>query len=40
MFHNLPRDVSGDAEDRRFERASFEQFRNALVPEIVKAESL
>jgi len=35
MFHNLPRDVSGDAEDRRFE-----QFRNALVPEIVKAESL
>jgi len=40
VFHHLPRNVSGNAQDRSLGRTSFEQFRNALMPEIVKPESL
>jgi hypothetical protein len=36
VFHHLPRDVSSDAQYCGLWRTAFEQFRNALMPEIVK----
>jgi hypothetical protein len=40
VFHHLTGDMPGDAQDRRFRCAGFEQFRDALVAKIVETESL